>query len=86
MNNLWKFKACGHYKITATGKLIYLLLTDLADFDGRVIVSHRKISNTLHISRSSVSRNLRRLERTGAIKIIPTYNCDGGRAANKYII
>lgn len=84
MNKLALYRICGNIRTTSTGKLIYLILDDLADEDGDVIIPQRRISNVLHISKSTVSRNLRRLERLGAISIMPTYHYDGGRASNKY--
>ena len=86
MNKLSKFKNCGFIKTTITGKLLYLVLYELANRNGQVVISQRKISNALGISKSTVSRNLRRLERVGAIGITPTFHYDGGRAANKYTI
>jgi len=84
MNNLVPYRICGSIKTTPIGKLIYLILDDLADEDGDVIIPQRKLSNVLQISKSTVSRNLRRLEKLGAISIMPTFHYDGGRAANKY--
>ena len=86
MNRLSKYKICGDIGVAATGKLLYLVLNDLANNSGVVIIPQRRICDALRISRSAVSRNLRRLEHIGAISIIPTYHSDGGRAANKYIV
>jgi DNA-binding MarR family transcriptional regulator len=71
---------------TVTGKLLYLILNEVANRNGEIIIPQRKISDALHISKGTVSRNLRRLEKIGAISIMPTYHNDGGRAANKYTI
>ena len=86
MNSLLKYKICGDIDVTVTGKLLYVILSEFANRNGEVIIAQRKISDALHISRSAVSRNMRRLERAGAIRIVPTYHSDGGRAANKYIV
>lgn len=86
MNKLSKYKICGMVDTTATGKLLYLVLDDLANENGEIIITQRKICEALRISKSAVSRNLRRLQRAGAISIIPTYHNDGGRAANKYVL
>lgn len=86
MSKLSKYKSCGFIKAPISGKLLYLVLDNVAGKNGSVIIPQRKISKTLGISRSTVRRNLRRLERIGAIRIIPTFHCDGSRAANKYII
>lgn len=86
MNTLSKYKLCGMVKTTITGKLLYLVLCDLSNENSEIVIPQRRISDALHISRSAVSRNLRRLERIGAISIIPTYHSDGGRAANKFIV
>jgi DNA-binding MarR family transcriptional regulator len=82
-----KYKPCGRIDTTITAKLLYLILIDLADDNGAVIIPQRKISDALHISKSAVSRNLRRLRDNGYIHIDPIYRSeDGGRSANKYII
>jgi len=86
VNTLSKYKLCGMVKTTITGKLLYLVLCDLSNENSEIVIPQRRISDALHISRSAVSRNLRRLERIGAISIIPTYHSDGGRAANKFIV
>jgi DNA-binding MarR family transcriptional regulator len=86
MNRLNKFKLCGALNATIAGKLIYLVLDDLADENGEIIVPQRRISNTLQLSRKTVSRNLRRLRDRGYISIMAQYHDDGGRAANKYVV
>jgi len=86
MGKLYKYKICGMVKTTITGKLLYLMLSELADEGGTAAIAQRRICEALQISRSAVSRNLRKLEKAGAIRIIPAYHGDGGRAANKYIV
>ena len=86
MNKLSKFKPCGDIDTTVTGKLLYLILDELANRNGEIIIPQRKISEALHISKGTVSRNLRRLREVGYIDMFPTYHSDGGRAANKYIV
>ena len=87
MNKLARFKVCGEMDATITGKLIYLVLNDLANRNGEVDIPQRRISDALHISKKAVSRNLRRLESGGYIIILPQYRSDdGGRSANKYTI
>jgi DNA-binding MarR family transcriptional regulator len=86
MHKLSKYKLCGDIETTVTGKLLYLILNELANRNGEVVIPQRKISDALQISKSAVSRNLRRLENIGAIGVLPTYHYDGGRAANKYIV
>lgn len=81
-----KYKECGAVNVPATGKLLYLILVELADENGEVVISHRKLSDTLHISKGAVSRNLRRLRDGGYISIFSQYHNDGGRTANKYIL
>lgn len=87
MKKLAKFKSCGEINAAISGKLLYLILTELANKNGEVIIPQRKISGALHISKSTVSRNLRRLQSSGYIDIYPQYRSDdGSRAANKYIV
>ena len=86
MRKLSKYKLCGGVDSTVAGKLLYLILDELADKNGEIIISQRKISAALHISKGAVSRNLHRLREGGYIEILPQYHHDGGRAANKYRI
>ena len=86
MRKLTKYKLCGEVDAPVTGKLLYLILGELADKNGEVMIPQRKISGALHISKGTVSRNLRRLSDGGYIEVHPTYHGDGGRAANKYRI
>ena len=86
MNKLSRFMVCGMIDVTITGKLLYLMLDELSGENGETVISQRKICDALHISRSAVSRNLRRLQSAGAIRIIPAYHGDGGRAANNYVV
>jgi len=83
---LTKYKLCGEVKTTVAGKLIYLILSELADNNGEAAISQRKISDALQISKGTVSRNLRRLRDGGYIGIYPQHHSDGGRAVNKYIV
>ena len=86
VKKLSKFKLCGGVDTTATGKLLYLLLIELANRNGEIVIPQRRISNALHISKGTVSRNLRRLQDGGYIEVYPHYHSDGGRAANKYYV
>ena len=86
MNKLTKFKLCGEVDTPVTGKLLYLILYELADPNGEVIIPQRRISDALSISKATVSRNLRRLRDSGYITIYSRYHNEGGRAANKYRI
>ena len=86
MKKLSKYRICGNVETTISGKLMYLILIDICDRKGEIIIPQRKISEVLHISKTTVSRNLRRLERIGCISIIPQYNIYGGRDPNKYIL
>jgi len=65
LNKLAKYKLCGDIDATITGKLLYLILDELADGNGEVVIPQRKISDALHISKGAVSRNLRRLRDGG---------------------
>ena len=86
MKKLSKFKPCGDIDTTISGKLLFLILDELANKNGEIVISQRKISDVLKINKSTVRRNLRRLQNGGYIDIYPTYHSDGGRAANKYIV
>ena len=87
MNKLDKFRLCGGVKANITGKLLYLILDELAEGSGETVIPQRKISDALQISKSAVSRNLRKLKDGGYIEVVPQYRTDdGGRSSNKYII
>ena len=86
MNKLSKFKIYGEIDTTVTGKLLYLVLDELVNRNGEIIIPQRKICDALQISKGTVSRNLRRLRDGGYIDIQPQYHSDGGRTANKYRI
>ena len=86
MNKITKFKMCGYFDTTPTAKLLYIVLDELAGDNSEVVVPQRRISDALNLSRSAVMRNLHRLEHVGAIRIVPMYHPEGGRAASKYIL
>lgn len=86
MNKIAKYKLCGEVTTSISGKLLYLILTDITDENDAVIIPQRRISETLRITKSTVSRNLRKLRNAGFIDIIAQFNDYGGRAPNKYIL
>lgn len=61
-------------------------MCEIADSDGKVQVTIKKISYTLSVGENTVRKNLHRLEEKEYIDIRKTYHDDGGRAANIYII
>ena len=86
MNKYTKYKIIGDLNATISSKLLYLLLLDVIDEDNKIVIPQRKISEALGINKSTVSKNLRRLNRCGYIDIIPTFNECGGQMPNKYIV
>ena len=86
MQNLSKYRLSGTMDTTPSGKLLFMILMDIIDTDNAVIIPQRRISETLGLSKSTVSRTLRKLEKSGYIGIQSQYHSDGGRAANKYYI
>ena len=87
VNKLAKFKVCGEVETTSTGKLLYLVLGELANHNGEIVIPQRKLRDALHISKSAVRRNLHRLRDGGYIAIQVQYRSDdGGRSANKYVV
>ena len=85
-DKMTKYRFCGNIETTVSGKLMYLILTDLSNRNGEITIPQRRISEALGISKGTVSRNLRRLRDGGYIDVHPTFHSDGGRAANKYIV
>ena len=86
MNKFTKYKLAGSLDTTISGKLLYLMLLDIVDHEGKIVMPQKRISESLGISRSTVSKNMHRLEDAGAILIEPTYNECNGRMPNRYKI
>jgi DNA-binding MarR family transcriptional regulator len=86
MNKLAKYKVCGEVNTSISGKLLFLLLMDITDENNTVIIPQRRISESLRITKSTVSRNLHRLRDAGYVEIVTRYNDYGGRAPNMYIL
>ena len=81
-----KYRMISQIEGTISGKLLYLLLLDTVDAQNKIQLSQRRISEALGISKGTVSRNFHRLKRSGYINIVPMYHCDGGRAANQFVV
>ena len=86
MNKYTKFRLVGDLDTTISGKLLYLILLDIIDDRNEIMIPQRRISETLGISKGTVSRNFRKLCHCGYIDILPQFHDDGGRAANKYVV
>ncbi len=86
MNRITKYRLAGGLNATMTGKLLYLMLLDIVDGDGKIVIPQRRISEALGICKGTVSRNLRKLNKRGYVGINPRYHDDGGRAANEYTV
>ena len=86
MNKYTKFSLAGELETTISGKLLYLILMDVIDEKNQVVIPQKKISKALGMSKSTVSRNLRRLEHIGVLKITPTFNEYGGQMPNQYVM
>jgi len=86
VNKYTKFKLVGELDATISAKLLYLVLLDVVDEDNKVMIPQKRISEALGISKGTVSRNLRRLDRRGYIDVIPQFNEYGGQMPNKYVV
>lgn len=86
MNKFTKYLLAGELETTVSGKLLYLMLLDIVDAEGKITIPQRRVSEALGISRSTVSNSFRRLYKRGYIDIVPQFHDDGGRAANKIIV
>ncbi len=86
MNKFTKYRLAGELESTVSGKLLYLMLLDIVDAEGKITIPQRRISEALGISKGTVSKNFRRLYRCGYIDIVPQFHEDGGRAANEIIV
>ena len=83
MNKLENYRPCAEVR-PVMAKLLLLMLRDITDDNDQITIPQRRIAEAIGMSRSAVGRNLRRLERAGAIAIEPLYNEYGGRLPNKY--
>lgn len=81
-----RYAAAGFVAAPATAKLLYLLLRDNVGSDAGLTIRRNELARTLGVSPGTVTKNMRRLMKQGHIYIVPTYNSDGGRSANKYIL
>lgn len=83
---LLRYAAAGSVSAPATAKLLYLLLRDNVGKSAGLTIRKDELARTLGVSPRTVAKNMRRLMEQGYIYIVPTYNSDGGRSANKYIL
>ena len=86
MKDITKYRLCGLMYAGSTSKLIYLLLLDIAGMDHKVIITQKRISEMLGVSKKTVTKNLQKLRDEGYIDIYPKYNEYYGRIANEYVI
>jgi len=83
MTKLETYRPCAEVR-PVTAKLLLLMLRDITDDRDQITIPQRRIAEAIDMSRSAVGRNLRQLERAGAIDIEPLYSEYGGRLPNKY--
>jgi DNA-binding MarR family transcriptional regulator len=82
-----RYAAVGSVAAPATAKLLYLLLRDnTGSNNAGLTIRRNELARTLGVSPGTVTKNMHRLMEQGHIYIVPTYNSDGGRSANKYIL
>ena len=86
MNQMYKYTMCGKIKAPISARLIYLVMLDMADDNGSVVIPQRKICNILNLAKSTVSRNLRKMQKHGYMEIKARYNEYGGQSPNEYIV
>lgn len=80
------YAAVGPIMAPATAKLLYLLLRDNVGKAAELTIRRNELAKTLGVSPRTIAKNMHRLMEQGYIYIVPTYNSDGGRSANKYIL
>lgn len=68
-----EFKVAGEIKATVSGKMIYMLLSKMAGNEGIVQISQRKLSKILGLHKTTIRKNLWRLEKSGYIYIRSRY-------------
>lgn len=86
MNNMAKYQHLKTLKTSVSGKLLYLILMEITDANGAVVIPQKRISCATGLAKSTVNRNLRRLCKEGYIHVVARFHSDGGRAANQYIL
>lgn len=86
MSNMAKYQHLKTLKTSVSGKLLYLILMEITEAHGAVVIPQRRISNATGLAKSTVSRNLCRLCNEGYIHVVAQHHSDGGRAANQYIL
>ena len=84
MNKFTKYRLAGRLDTTISAKLLYILLLDIVDDEGKIVIPQKFIGASLGISQGTVSRNMHRLQDVGAIAIEPTFNECRGRMPNRY--
>ena len=83
MNKLENYRPCAAAS-PVTAKLLLLILRDITDDRDQIVIPQRRIAEAIGMTRKTVSRNLHRLERAGAITIEPLHSEYGGRLPNRY--
>lgn len=81
-----EFKVVGEIESTVSAKIIYMFLSKIANREGVIQISQKKLSKILGIHKTTVRKNLWRLEKSGYIYIRSRYTADGGKLANEYIV
>lgn len=79
-----KYRIAASLDTTASAKLLYLVLLDVADDKNEVVISQRKMSRALGLHKRTVARNLHVLQKSGLITIRPRYSDCGGQMPNIY--
>lgn len=85
MRDTTRYRLCARLKTPPSAKLLYCYLLDVSD-NGGIVMSVKNIAAAVGLSRSAAGLSLHRLKRLDMIEILPRYNEDGGRLANKYIV
>jgi len=86
MNKYTSIRQTGKLDTTVSGKLLYMALMDIADDKSEITIPQKRVGKLLGIHKSTVSKNLRRLEQIGVLQIFSTFNECGGRMPNRYVI
>lgn len=86
MNNMTKYQHLRTLKTSVSCKLLYLILMEIADASGAVVIPQKRICHATGLAKSTVRRNLHRLCDEGYIRVVARHHSDGGRAANQYIL
>ena len=81
-----KYLIPSNLNLPPNAKLLYAFILDNCSQSGKLTMSRLELSDVFKISTSAISQNMQLLSKARLIFINLTYNVDGGRSINQFII